>query len=381
MTQRAALAAKLILEDGTVFTGKSFGNPSNCTGEVVFNTGMTGYPETLTDPSYAGQILIFTYPLIGNYGIGGPEIDENKISINFESNKIHARGVIVAEHCNEPSHWNCKKTIAEWLNENKIPGISGIDTRALTTKLREKGVMQGKIVIGNGTPTDSGSKEFGDENENLVAQVSVKEKVVYKPADSIEDKQNKNKENKNKENKKIILIDCGAKNNILRCLLKRKISVIRVPWNYDFSKEEYDGIMISNGPGDPKMCVETIKNVRMAFAGNKPIFGICLGNQIMALAAGGDTYKLKYGHRSQNQPCTEVGTKRCYITSQNHGYAVDESSLPERWEPWFRNANDNTNEGIKHKTKPFFSVQFHPEASPGPTDTEFLFDKFIGEMK
>ena len=346
--------AKLILEDGSTFQGYSFGAKRVVTGEVVFNTGMVGYPESLTDPSYRGQILVLTYPLIGNYGVPDDE-KEDGISKHFESDKIQVQGLIVADYSETYSHWNAKKTLSEWLSEHNVPGIYGIDTRELTKKLRERGTMLGKIVY------DNEDIEFEDpNNRNLVAEVSIKEPIVYK-----------------KGKKKIILIDCGAKNSIIRAFLRRNITVIRCPWDYDFLTEKVDGIVISNGPGDPKMCEPTIDNVRRALERNVPILGICLGSQILALAAGANTYKLKYGHRSHNQPCIEVGTKRCYITPQNHGYAVDSDTLPEDWREWFYNNNDKTNEGVIHISKPFFGVQFHPEASPGPDDTGFLFDMFI----
>jgi carbamoyl-phosphate synthase small subunit len=347
--------AKLILEDGEVFEGFSFGSLLNVSGEVVFNTGLVGYPETLTDPSYRGQILVLTYPLIGNYGIPGDE-KENDLFKYFESDKVQVLGLVVTDYSFEYSHWNAKRSLAEWLKEQKIPAIYGIDTRSLTIRLREKGTMPGKIICDpmNDIP-------FSDPSlKNLVSEVSISEPVVYK-----------------KGSRKIALIDCGVKNNIIKAFLKRDITVIRVPWNYDFTKERIDGILISNGPGDPKMCEETIIRIRKALSLNIPILGICLGSQILALAAGARTYKLKYGHRSQNQPCQESGTKRCYITSQNHGYAVDSDSLPQDWREWFINNNDQTNEGIIHMSKPFFGTQFHPEASPGPEDTEFLFDMFL----
>jgi carbamoyl-phosphate synthase small subunit len=356
--------AKLVLEDDSVFYGVSFAADSSVAGEVVFSTGMVGYPESLTDPSYKGQILCLTYPLIGNYGVPGDWKDSFGMLKNFESEKIHIQGLVISDYSFDYSHWNAKKSLAEWLKEHNIPGIFDVDTRELTKKIREKGVMLGKIVI------DDKDVKFYDPNKvDLVKEVSVKEPIIYGAI-------NKNGTN-NSENKTIVLIDGGVKNNIIRSLIKRNLKVIRVPYDYDFFKFDFDGIVISNGPGDPKMCKTTIKNVKKAIEKGIPIFGICLGNQLLALAAGADTYKLKYGHRSQNQPCLMEGTKRCFITTQNHGFAVDPKSLPKDWEPLFTNINDKTNEGIKHKTKPFFSSQFHPEATPGPVDTEFLFDEFV----
>ncbi|UCB46032.1 MAG: glutamine-hydrolyzing carbamoyl-phosphate synthase small subunit [Spirochaetota bacterium] len=352
------LSGRLVLEDGSIFQGQCFGYSENSSGEVVFNTGMVGYPESLTDPSYKGQILTFTYPLIGNYGIPEKKLIEELI-YPFESDRIQVFGLIVSEHSFHYSHWNSVKSIDEWLKEYNIPALYGIDTRMLTKLLREHGTMLGKILISGEEPAF-----YDPAKHNLVAQVSIDEPVLYK-----------------RGQKKVILIDCGCKNNIIRSLLKRDISVLRVPWNHDFLKEEYHGIVISNGPGDPKQCMETVQIVKEAMNRDIPIFGICLGNQILALAAGGDTYKLKFGHRSQNQPCIKIGSKRCYITSQNHGYAVDTRTLPEGWEPWFMNANDGTNEGIRHRWKPFMSVQFHPEAKPGPQDTESLFDMFMEMFK
>lgn len=349
---------KLILEDGSIFHGYSFGSKKTVTGEVVFNTGMVGYPESLTDPSYKGQILVLTYPLIGNYGIPENETEDNLLKY-FESNRIQVQGLIITDYSEAYSHWNAKKSLSEWMVEHNTPGIYGVDTRELTKKLREKGTMLGKIVY------DKENINFEDPNKrNLVAEVSIKKPITYK-----------------KGRKKIIVIDCGAKNNIIKAFLKRNISVIRCPWDYNFLEQKVDGIVISNGPGDPKTCQNTINNVRKVLSKNIPVLGICLGSQILALAAGANTYKLKYGHRSQNQPCVEVGTKRCYIASQNHGYAVDSDTLPEDWREWFYNNNDGTNEGILHISKPFFGAQFHPEASPGPDDTEFLFDMFLRAMK
>lgn len=350
---------RLILEDGTSYEGYSFGSKQSTSGEVVFNTGMVGYPESLTDPSYKGQILILTYPLIGNYGVPKNDFDKHGIDKNFESDKIHVSGLIISDYSKEQSHWKCEKSLSKWMEEEGVPGIYGIDTRALTKKIREKGVMLGKIVV------DKDVKLYDPNQKNLVSTVSCPKKIVYNHGKKL----------------KILLVDCGVKNHIIWNFVKRDVTVIRVPWDHNFLDEDYDGLFISNGPGDPKMCKETIANIKQALKKKKPVWGICLGNQLLALASGADTYKLKYGHRAQNQPCIDVGTNRCYITSQNHGFAVDEKKLKKDWKPWFRNANDGTNEGIRHKTKPFFSVQFHPEAMPGPKDTEFLFDKFLEVVK
>ncbi len=349
--------AKLILENGSVFEGHAFGAQKAVSGGVVFSTGMVGYPESLTDPSYRGQILTITYPLIGNYGVPGYEQEDNLLKY-FESDKIQTQGLIISDYSDTYSHWNAQKSLSDWMKEFNIPGIYGIDTRALTKQLREQGVMLGKIIY------DDDTLEFEDHDQrNLAAEVSIAEPIVYE-----------------KGKKRVIIVDCGVKNNIIRAFLLRHITVLRCPWNYDFLKEKADGIVISNGPGDPKTCAETIENVRKALSNTTPILGICLGSQILGLAAGADTYKLKYGHRSQNQPCAETGTKRCYITVQNHGYAVDADPLPEDWREWFYNDNDHTNEGIIHISKPFFGAQFHPEASPGPDDTEFIFDMFLRAM-
>jgi len=346
--------AKLILEDGTVFEGYAFGYRGSVAGEVVFNTAMTGYPESLTDPSYKGQILTLTYPLVGNYGVPG-EKTEDKMLKYFESDRVHITALIISDYSFKYNHWNAEQSLGEWLEQHKVPGIYGIDTRALTKITREKGALLGKVVI------DGIDCERIDPNTiNLVKDVSTKEKTIYDGGDL-----------------KVLMIDCGVKNNIIRYFLQKGVSVIRVPWDHDLSTEDYDGLFISNGPGNPEMCKATIRHLTKAMLDDRPIFGICLGHQLLALASGGKTYKLKYGHRGHNQPVILSGTKKAYITSQNHGYAVDDKSLPAMWEEWFININDNTNEGIRHKSKPFFSVQFHPEASSGPTDTDYLFDEFI----
>ena len=354
------LGATLKLENGMEFKGYSFGYDQVCDGEVVFSTAMVGYPESLTDPSYSGQILCVTFPLVGNYGVPSDEIDQYGISKNFESDRIHVKGLVISDYSFEYSHWQAVKSLDQWLKEQKIPGIYGIDTRELTKILRENGSMLG-IIVPEGCTAD-----FPVENPNQVNQVAIvscKEVVRYGSGD-----------------KKVVLVDCGVKNNILRCLINRGVEVIRVPWDYDFNTLEYDGLFISNGPGNPALCGVTVEHIRKAMKNDKPIFGICMGNQLLCTAGGASTYKLKYGHRSHNQPVRMVGTNRCFITSQNHGFAVDNATLGADWEPLFVNMNDGTNEGIRHKTKPFFSAQFHPEATSGPTDTEFLFDEFIGRL-
>lgn len=351
--------AYLKLENGCTFRGFSFGGTQPASGEVVFNTAMTGYPESLTDPSYSGQILVLTFPMIGNYGIPPMERKNNLLRF-FESEQIHIRALVVADYTHGRSHWNAASTLDEWLKAHHIPGIYGVDTREITRILRESGTMPGKLVP-EGSTAPAGYDD--PAAKNLVAACSCNEVITY-----------------GNGKHRIVLVDCGCKNQIIRCLLERDATVIRVPWDYDFSALEYDGLLISNGPGNPAHCTATVRHIRKAFAKAKPIFGICMGNQLLATAAGATTYKLKYGHRSHNQPARMAGTNRVYITSQNHGYAVDTSALSNEWEPFFINLNDGTNEGIRHKHQPFFSVQFHPEATAGPVDTEFLFDTFIKEV-
>ena len=369
--------AKLVLEDGSEYSGRSFGRARSQAGEVVFTTGMTGYPQALTDPSFKGQILVSTYPLIGNYGVplkpktGEPFLDGQGIPIHFESPVVQVSGFVVSEACEEPSHFASGATLSARLDRNNVPGIYGIDTRSLTERLREHGVMRGKILV-------EGSREITLDSgaiPNPVAEVSNPVVQTFLPGGEGETGARLSGLTR------IALVDCGAKANIIRCLLARNAAVIRLPWNHDLNGIEYDGLFLSNGPGDPKACGRTIAALRRAFDRKKPVFGICLGNQIMALAAGGDTYKLPYGHRGQNQPCIEAGTGRCYITSQNHGYAVRGESLPQGWEPWFTNANDGTVEGIHSTRGPFSAVQFHPEGCPGPRDTEFLIDRFLDEVE
>jgi carbamoyl-phosphate synthase small subunit len=379
---RPVRQALLVLEDGSEYAGWSFGKARSQAGEVVFTTGMTGYPQSLTDPSFRGQILVSTYPLVGNYGVpvcpktGEPFFDPQGIPLHFESPQVQVSGFVVAEACDEPSHFASGATLSEWLEKNSVPGICGIDTRALTCRLRESGVMMGKILV-------EGSREVTIDSGALphpVADVSPREVKLFLPGGG-SGKDGASEKTRPPGLPRIALVDCGAKANIYRCLLARQVEIIRLPWNHDLNGVDYDGLFLSNGPGDPKDCGRTIAMVRRAFDLGKPVFGICLGNQIMALAAGADTYKLPYGHRGQNQPCVEAGTKRCYITSQNHGYAVRGETLPKNWEPWFINANDGTIEGIRSVKGPFSAVQFHPEGCPGPRDTEFLIDRFIEDVR
>lgn len=355
----------LLLEDGSVLKGETFGHYSSSEGEVVFNTGMVGYPETLTDPSYAGQILVMTYPLIGNYGVP-PRTTENSLLVYYESERIHCKGLIVADYSSFHSHWNGEQSLQEWLKKERIPAVTGIDTRALTKQLRTRGTLLGRILTEDAYRFESGEhKSFTDPNEtDLISEVSINQPKMFK-----------------KGKKKIVMVACGVKNSIIQAFLRRDISVLLVPPSHPFADEPANGYVISNGPGDPKVNKQVIAEVKKLQERNSPLLGICLGCQILGLAAGADTYKLKYGHRSHNQPVNEAGTNRCYITSQNHGYAIDSNTLPVDWRSWFVNDNDGTNEGIIHISKPFFGAQFHPEASPGPDDTEFIFDMFVRALQ
>ena len=349
----------LVLEDGTTFHGKSFGYEAPVAGEVVFNTAMMGYPESLTDPSYAGQLMTLTYPLVGNYGVPPFTIEANSLATFMESDKIYASAIIVADYSEEFSHWNAVESLADWLKREKVPGITGIDTRQLTKVLREHGVMMGKILFDD-QPDNIPQAEY--EGVNWVDRVSCRDIIRYNEG----------------AGKKVVLVDCGVKNNIIRCLVNRGVEVIRVPWNYDYTDMDFDGLFLGNGPGDPDMCEDAVNIIRKQMSlSRKPICGICMGNQLLAKAGGATIYKLKYGHRSHNQPVREVGTNRCYVTSQNHEYAADAKTLGNDWRELFVNMNDGSNEGVCHKQYPWFTSQFHPEACSGPVDTEFMFDRFI----
>ena len=349
----------LVLSDGTKFHGKSFGSEKPVAGEVVFNTAMMGYPESLTDPSYAGQLMTLTYPLVGNYGVPPFSIENNGLATFMESDKIYASAIIVSDYSEQYSHWNATESLADWLKREGVPGITGIDTRELTKVLREHGVMMGQIIFDD-EPDNIPTAEY--EGINWVDKVSCKDIIRYNEG----------------AGRKVVLVDCGVKNNIIRCLVNRGVEVIRVPWNYDYTNMEFDGLFLANGPGDPDMCVDAVEILKKQMsASRKPICGICMGNQLLAKAGGATIYKLKYGHRSHNQPVREVGTNRCYVTSQNHGYAVDAATLGNDWRELFVNMNDGSNEGIRHLSLPWFSSQFHPEACSGPVDTEFRFDRFI----
>lgn len=381
--------ATLILDDGSRFHGKSFGYEKPVAGEVVFNTAMTGYPESLTDPSYAGQLMALTYPLVGNYGVPPIKMEEDGRPVYMESEKIHPSAIIVSDYSECHSHWNDAESLADWLKREKVPGITGIDTRQLTKVLREHGVMRGIIIFDDDPDAEIEADNVNYADVNYVDIVSCKEVMVYAdgkcthfPVTAGADDINAHLDSLDPDVRKVVLVDCGVKTNIIRCLLNRGVYVIRVPWNYDFNNLKYDGLFLSNGPGDPDTCEAAVENIRKAMNNEKlPIFGICMGNQLLSKAGGAKIYKLKYGHRSHNQPVRMEGTTRCFITSQNHGYAVDNDTLGADWEPLFINMNDGSNEGIRHKRNPWFSAQFHPEASSGPTDTEFLFDEFIKLLK
>lgn len=359
----APQAVKLRLDDDTEIEGRGFGAVNAVQGEVVFNTAMAGYVEALTDPSYRGQILVLTYPLVGNYGVPLAR-RPNSLDAPYESDRIQVQGLVVQNCIHGYSHYTASRSLHEWLLAEGVPGLTAVDTRSLTRRLRQHGTMHGWLYPASVDANHAREHAEGiDMREELFRIVAPREPVRYghgKPT--------------------ILLVDAGAKDNIVRSLLAREATVIRAPWHGDLANlaDDADGIIIGNGPGDPKDLKTLIQFVRSLLSGYlKPILGVCLGNQILALAAGADTYKLPYGHRGVNQPVQDLLTRRCYVTSQNHGYAVSDESLPLDWEPWFVNINDGTNEGIRSRCLPYSGVQFHPEASPGPQDTGFLFDEFL----
>ena len=352
----------LVLQDGTKFHGKSFGYDAPVAGEVVFNTAMMGYPESLPDPSYAGQLVTLTFPLVGNYGVPPFTFGPEGLPTFMESDHIHASAIIVSDYSEQYSHWNANESLAEWLKREHVPGITGIDTRELTKVLREHGVMMGQIIFDD-EPENIPQAQY--EGVNFVDRVSCKEIIRYNEG----------------AGKRVVLVDCGVKANIIRNLIERGLEVVRVPWNYDYTGMEFDGLFLGNGPGDPDLCQDAVNILRQQMSkSRKPICGICMGNQLMAKAGGANIYKLKYGHRSHNQPVRMVGTDKCYITSQNHGYAVDASTLDKDWSELFVNMNDGSNEGVRHNTNPWFTSQFHPEACSGPVDTLFMFDLFVEKL-
>ena len=352
----------MVLQDGTKFHGKSFGYDAPVAGEVVFNTAMMGYPESLTDPSYAGQLVTLTFPLVGNYGVPPFTFGAEGLPTFMESDHIHASAIIVSDYSEQYSHWNANESLAEWLKREQVPGITGIDTRELTKVLREHGVMMGQIIFDD-DPTNIPQAQY--EGVNFVDRVSCKEIIRYNEG----------------AGKRVVLVDCGVKANIIRNLIERGLEVVRVPWNYDYTGMDFDGLFLGNGPGDPDLCQDAVNILRQQMnKSRKPICGICMGNQLMAKAGGANIYKLKYGHRSHNQPVRMVGTDKCYITSQNHGYAVDASTLDKDWSELFVNMNDGSNEGVRHNTNPWFTSQFHPEACSGPVDTLFMFDLFVEKL-
>ncbi|HEV2226550.1 MAG TPA: glutamine-hydrolyzing carbamoyl-phosphate synthase small subunit [Nitrososphaerales archaeon] len=367
---RTSKEALLMLEDGSLFFGSSFGAEFDTIGEVVFNTGMVGYPESMTDPSYSGQILCFTYPLIGNYGVPAYENhDEFGLPRFFESSRIRVKGIVVQEACDVPSHWASRRTLSEWLESEGIPGIEGVDTRALVTKLRESGVMMGVLSIGREAHSSEHLAELlrttkKYSSQNLVAGVSVSKPVIHGDSE-----------------KRIVLLDCGTKYGIIRNLLKRGFQVVRLPYDASYStvmKHDPVGVVVCNGPGDPELLTGTARCVASLVDSEVPLLGVCLGEQVVGMSQGAKTFKLKYGHRGQNKPCIDLTNGLGYVTSQNHGYAIHEKSLATtELKPWFINADDRTVEGVFHQSKPCMAVQFHPEATPGPYDTMFVFDRFM----
>ena len=365
--------AVLLLEDGTLFLGKGFGADATVVGELVFNTGMVGYPESITDPSYSGQVLSFTYPLIGNYGVPSPqEKDVFGLPRYFESGGIKVTGIVVQEYCQKPNHWASIRTLSDWMEGQGVPGIEGVDTRALVTRIRESGVMMCVLATGSDVANRRELRKLLEkaaryDSVDFVKRVSVGRAETYGEAE-----------------KKIVVVDFGVKESIIRNMLGRGYAVVRMPFDSSYAdvmKHDPAGVIVSNGPGDPRLCVETVKTTARLVDSEMPVLGICLGEQVLGMSQGGETYKLKYGHRGQNKPVVDLISGRGYVTSQNHGYAVDPKTLSKtELKPWFVNADDHSVEGLVHGSKPCIAVQFHPEAAPGPYDTEFVFDRFTELM-
>lgn len=365
----------LKLSDGSNFEGELIGAPLRASGELVFTTGMVGYSEAMTDPSYFGQILVFTYPLIGNYGIPAlPKALELPIPRGFESDRVNTAAVILTIDSEEAFHWNSLQTLDQWLKQQNVPGIVGLDTRHLVHMVRQTRNLLGQVI----PEAAEGVRSYGPK----LTQVAAKGYFDPGQYEIVDEVSTKERKRIGQGKVRIGLVDCGVKWNIIRQLVERDCEVELLPWNTDLSTVDCNGWLLSNGPGDPTRTGALRENVaKDLLTGDRPVLGICLGHQILALAAGAKTLRMEYGHRSHNQPVYQVGTRRGCITSQNHGYVVDESTLPEGWEPWFKNANDQTNEGIRHKTKPFRSVQFHPEAAGGPRDTGWILEQFVNEVK
>ncbi|KAJ1649693.1 Multifunctional pyrimidine synthesis protein CAD [Dispira simplex] len=365
----SASAAYLTLKTGQGFQGYSFGASQSVSGETVFTTSLVGYPESMTDPSYHGQILVFTQPLIGNYGVPAATKDSFGLLKHFESEKIQCRGIVVSDYATRYSHWNAVESLGDWCQRFGVPAIGGMDTRAIVHLLRGQGSTLGALTVGGSQAPTAQDLQFEDPNtDNLVAKVSTRQPKCFNPEGDVH----------------IGVIDCGIKENILRCLVDHGAAVTLLPWDYDFNSvaHKFDGLFISNGPGSPTKCTTLVENMRMAYRTfNKPIFGICMGNQIMGLAAGLEVYKLPFGNRGHNQPAVNLTNGQCVITSQNHGYALKDDVMPSGWQRYFVNANDGSNEGIRHTFLPFSSVQFHPEAKGGPQDTRYLFDSFLTQVR
>ena len=367
------LKATLRLENGMEFHGWSFGSAQAVSGEVVFNTSMVGYPEQLTDPTYCGQILCLTYPLIGNYGVPSEELAGELLSKNFESEKIQPNGLIVFDVCEDYSNWEAEKGLIQWMEEQNLTGIYGIDTRELTKILRDNGSMSGMIIPEGAAAPEQAAKA-------TPADAGCKEVIVYQASEA-QDVENINGSKASvTSGKKVVLVDCGVKHSIIRGLLSRGAEVIRVPFDYDFTEMEYDGVYVSNGPGCPCDCPQTVEILKKVLAGKKPVYGLGLGYHLIAVAAGCELQKLQHPHRGANQPVRKEGSNRTYISSQNVCRAVKANSVPKDWEVYFTNLNDGAVDGIRHKNLPFAGTNFHPEVCVGLTENVTPIDEFISKL-